>query len=52
MINIIEEENNCEIEEKENIDNKKKVNKKYCTKCGKIIENEWAFCNFCGNKLK
>lgn len=28
------------------------VNKKYCTKCGKQIENNWMFCNYCGNKLK
>lgn len=27
-------------------------NKRYCTKCGKTIENEWVFCNYCGNKLK
>lgn len=25
--------------------------KKYCTKCGKLIEEEWTFCNYCGNKL-
>lgn len=30
----------------------KETDKKYCTKCGKSIENEWAFCNHCGNKLK
>ena len=50
VINNIENERNSEI--KKNIDNKKTENKKYCTKCGKMIENEWAFCNFCGNKLK
>ena len=26
-------------------------NKKFCTKCGKQIENDWMFCNYCGNKL-
>ena len=51
ILTIYEELNNIE-KEKENIDNKKTVNKKYCTECGKMIENEWAFCNFCGNKLK
>ena len=32
IINNIEKENNSDLEEKENIDNKKTVNKKYCTK--------------------
>lgn len=45
IINDIEKQNNSKIEEKIE-------NKKYCTKCGKMIENEWTFCNFCGNKLK
>ncbi len=26
--------------------------KKYCTKCGKEINTDWDFCNYCGNKLK
>lgn len=30
----------------------KETDKKYCTNCGKIIEDTWAFCNYCGNKLK
>lgn len=29
-----------------------KEEKKFCTKCGKQIENDWMFCNYCGNKLK
>lgn len=36
----------------ENDSKDKEESKKYCTKCGKMIDNEWAFCNFCGNKLK
>lgn len=24
---------------------------KFCTNCGKTIEDTWAFCNYCGNKL-
>lgn len=52
IINDIEKQNNSKIEEKEKIENKKTENKKYCTKCGKMIENEWTFCNFCGNKIK
>ncbi len=26
--------------------------KRFCTKCGKEIKNEWEYCNYCGNKLK
>lgn len=29
----------------------KEIDKKHCTNCGKEIENTWAFCNYCGNKL-
>lgn len=36
----------------ENDSKDKEESKKFCTKCGKMIDNEWAFCNFCGNKLK
>lgn len=39
--------NNNEIEE-----NKEEGRKKYCIKCGKIIDDEWIYCNYCGNKLK
>ena len=28
------------------------VNKKVCTKCGNEIDEQWDFCNNCGNKLK
>ena len=52
IINNIEKEENNETNEKEDIDDKKTENKKYCTRCGKIIDNEWVFCNYCGNKLK
>ena len=38
--------------EKENTENKEENNKKYCTKCGKLIDGDWVFCNYCGNKLK
>ena len=27
-------------------------NHRYCTKCGKSINEEWDFCYYCGNKLK
>lgn len=30
----------------------KETDNKYCTNCGKTIEDDWAFCNHCGNKLK
>ena len=30
----------------------KEGNKKYCTKCGAEINEDWDFCNNCGNKLK
>lgn len=36
----------------EEVENVKAEEKKYCTKCGKPIESDWAFCNYCGNKLK
>ncbi len=52
IVNNIEQEKNSDIKEKKDREDKKEENKKYCTKCGKMIENEWAFCNFCGNKLK
>ena len=59
IINTIEKEKNIETKKaiKENNEEKKDVNKqvknkKYCTKCGKIVESEWNFCNYCGNKLK
>ena len=57
MISNIQKEQNNEIRETEkDADNKdedkEKMNKKYCTKCGKIIDDNWAFCNYCGNKLK
>lgn len=55
IINNIEKDKKeeKEAEEKENNqEDKEKKNKKYCTKCGKMIDNEWAFCNYCGNKLK
>lgn len=35
----------------ENNHNTKKV-KRFCTKCGGEIEENWDFCNNCGNKLK
>lgn len=42
-----------EIEEKkEEKKNEIVENKKFCTKCGKQIENDWMFCNYCGNRLK
>ena len=28
------------------------TDKKYCTNCGKNIEDFWSFCNHCGYKLK
>lgn len=52
ITNNIEKEKNNEIKEKEDTNDKETENKKYCTKCGKTIENEWVFCNYCGNKLK
>ncbi len=27
-------------------------NKKYCTKCGNQVEDQWTFCKNCGNKLE
>lgn len=47
QLNNIEKVNNNEIEE-----NKEEGRKKYCIKCGKIIDDEWIYCNYCGNKLK
>lgn len=41
-----------EIEKKETEEVNNKEEKKFCTKCGKQIENDWVFCNYCGNKLK
>ena len=32
-------------------DNTKQV-KRFCSKCGEEIEEDWDFCNNCGNKLK
>ena len=29
----------------------KDTDKKYCTNCGKEIEKNWKYCNYCGNKL-
>lgn len=51
------EEKNEEEEKKETIneeikENLNNENKKYCTKCGNQIEQDWMFCNYCGNKLK
>lgn len=65
-INEVTSENKDIINNKENtqLDDKKKIaieekeeniqqeKKKYCTKCGTQIEEEWVFCNYCGNKLK
>jgi hypothetical protein len=36
----------------EEVENVKVEEQKYCTKCGKPIESDWVFCNYCGNKLK
>ena len=35
-------------------DDEPKINKtvRYCTQCGKEIDDSWTFCNYCGNKLK
>ena len=27
-------------------------NKAFCTQCGKQVENDWNFCNYCGHKIK
>lgn len=42
------------IEKEKNIEKRdeKEVSKKFCTNCGKEIEDSWVFCNHCGFKLK
>lgn len=41
--------NECETKLAEKL---KEKEKRFCTKCGKEIKQEWEFCNYCGNKLK
>lgn len=40
-----QDENKVEKENKNNV-------KRFCTNCGKEIDSEWKYCNFCGSKLK
>ena len=28
------------------------IDKRFCTKCGNEIKDDWIFCNYCGHKLK
>ena len=44
----IENQSNNEVEKSRNAQEMRK----HCTKCGEEIEEDWDFCNNCGNKLK
>ena len=59
----LELEKDIIIEEKSGKSENKEVNKKieklgedckkrYCTRCGNEVNNEWSFCRYCGNKIE
>lgn len=52
--NVITEESNNEVVKinEERVKDNQQFEKRFCTKCGKEINADWDFCNYCGNKLK